>query len=519
MRRRDVLRAGVGALSLPLVGGAATARRDDTTHTTTPYEPLGSVTIDGAAEAVVNEDGTVAFLAVGDGFATVDIADPTSPSVLAERRGLSPEGSDQTLQTILDVKYADDLLVVPGPAQSGPIAGFFLYDVTDPASPERLSWYSMPFVLHNVDFDGSYVYATGLNGARNPLSIVDVTDPTDPQPGSRWSPIDYGHGWEDFESFQTLHDVTVQGDYAYCAYWDAGVFVLDVSDRTDPRFVGHVGDYTPEELQDLPQSAGLEPPGNAHYVAVNDDASIMAEGGESWDLQSDDGEGGPSGIELFDLSDPASPEKLATIEPPKTADASYSAGTWTTSHNFELTGDRLYSSWYQGGVMIHDISDPANPDRLVWWRDPDELAFWTARLAVDDEFFVASAYAVPGTNTSGLYTFPDRAGEQVDPSSLVVAPEDDLPTRTTTRTTTTSATTRTTTTSATTRTTTTSATTRTTTTAGDEQTPATTTTTAGDTGGSPDEAIPGFGPVATLVGMGVGAAGYLRRRRRRREQD
>ncbi|WP_439028509.1 hypothetical protein [Haloarchaeobius sp. DT45] len=493
MRRRDVLRAGAGTLTLRLFGGTATGQRGRSSRTAAPYEPLGSVDIDGAAEAVVNDDGTVAYVAAGDGFATVDISDPTAPTVLAERRGLSPEGTDLELQSILDVKYADDVLVVPGPAQSGSLEGFFLYDVSDPVTPERLSWYEMPFVLHNVDFDGEYVYVTGLNGARNPLGIVDVTDPTDPQPASRWSPIDYGHGWEAFESFQTLHDVFVQNDVAYCAYWDAGVFIVDVSDRTAPVFVSHLGDYTPAELQDLPQSAGLEPPGNAHYVAVNDDATILAEGGESWDLQSGDGDGGPSGIELFDITDPTTPEPRSTIEPPKTADASYNSGTWTTAHNFELTGDRLYSSWYQGGVMIHDVSNPTNPQRIAWWRDPERLAFWTARLAVPGEFFVGSTHSAPQTNTTGLYTFPDRAGEQAGPSSLVVAPEAELPPRTT-------------------RTSTPDPTTV-------PGTDPAATGTAGDdtTQGAPDEAIPGFGPVAALVGLGLGAVGYSRRQRNQRD--
>ena len=41
------------------------------------------------------------------------------------------------------------------------------------------------------------------------------------------------------------------------------------------------------------------------------------------------------GIELYDVTDTASPEHLATIDPPPTADANIN-GVWTTAHNFEV---------------------------------------------------------------------------------------------------------------------------------------------------------------------------------------
>lgn len=239
---------------------------------------------------------------------------------------------------------------------------------------------------------------------------------------ARWSPLDADEKWSDTHPFtRILHDVYVQGDYAYLAYWDAGTFVVDVSDPTDPSFVSRVGEYSYDELVELSndrerlQSAYGEAPGNAHYVTVNEDATVMGVGAEGWDDPSTDARG-PGGIDLYDVSDVADPERKATIEPPEAADETRQ-GTWVTSHNFDIVGDRLYSSWYQAGVKIHDVSDPANPEQLAWWRKPDEAVFWTAQVAKPGEFFVASSYGVKGA-TPGLYTFPDRAGEQADPPSL-----------------------------------------------------------------------------------------------------
>ncbi|MFB6227235.1 MAG: hypothetical protein ABEH88_01405 [Halobacteriales archaeon] len=68
-----------------------------------------------------------------------------------------------------------------------------------------------------------------------------------------------------------------------------------------------------------------------------------------------------------------------------------SGGLWTTAHNFEIHGDRLYSSWYRAGVKIHDISDPGSPELLAWWLRPRETSFWTAQVGVPGEFFIASS--------------------------------------------------------------------------------------------------------------------------------
>ena len=92
-------------------------------------------------------------------------------------------------------------------------------------------------------------------------------------------------------------------------------------------------------------------------------------------------------------------------------------GVWTTTHNFDIRGDRLFSSWYQGGVKIYDISDPTDPEQLVWWRKPEETAFWTAKRATDG-VFIASSMGRNNDGKGGLYTFPNRRGQQQNPPAL-----------------------------------------------------------------------------------------------------
>jgi hypothetical protein len=72
-------------------------------------------------------------------------------------------------------------------------------------------------------------------------------------------------------------------------------------------------------------------------------------------------------------------------------------------------------------VKRHDVTEPSAPREETWWRDPAEASFWTAQLARAGEregFFVASSRGVDDVPTR-LYTFPDHAGEQADPPSVL----------------------------------------------------------------------------------------------------
>ena len=425
MRRRDVLRAAGGTFALGTVGtvpSAANASQES-------YGPLGSISIDGATEAVVGDEGSVAYVAATTGFATVDISTPSEPEILAEQRDILADRETGPLSTIHDVKVEGDRLVVAGPANAkqDALSGFALYDVSDPASPELLAFHETDYPLHNCFVRDGIVYLTANDTDRNPLVMVDVSG-DEPEEVGRWSILDHDEAWGEVDWFlRVLHDVWVQDGIAYLAQWDAGTWIVDVSDPANPEFVSNIRADRREALAQLDEqeainTEAIEPPGNDHYTQVSEDGTLLAIGMESWDRGSTEDVGGPSGIELWDISDPGSPERRSRIEPPPTLEPTI-GGVWTTSHNFELAGDRLYSAWYQGGVKIFDVSDPANPEELIWWRDPEQAAFWTARLAIpstgeDDGFFVASSYGVSNGIEEGLFTFPDRAGQQADPPSL-----------------------------------------------------------------------------------------------------
>jgi hypothetical protein len=427
MRRRELLRAGAALLgSAAVLGAGSGAARPARAHPG-PYEPYGLVDLPGTKEAVVSPDGATAFVATTTGYATVDVSAPDRPRVLADVREPLADREDGPLRGIQDVKLdaSRDRLVVVGPANPlpGALAGVLVVDVSDPAAPREVAFHETSFPVHNCDVADGRAYLTGNDGDRNPLVVLDVRD--EPTVVGRWSVLDADARWSVVSAtLRPLHDVHVRDGRAYCSLWDAGTWILDVADPADPVVLGRAGGLPRRELAAVPEGrrrrAATEAPGNAHSAATDESGTLLAVGRESWATAPD--RPGPSGVDLYDVSDPADPVRRATVEPPPTPDPTF-AGVWTTAHNIDLRDGRLYSAWYQGGVKRHDVSDPSNPRELSWWRDHRVARFWTARLAVPSSrggFFVASSMGV-GDVPARLYTFPDHAGTQADPPALNVS--------------------------------------------------------------------------------------------------
>jgi len=513
MRRREYLRSAVGAAGLAgLVTTAAPALGADDASSTNDetFAPLGALALDSrrVAEGVTTPDGRYAFVATFTGFRVVDLADPANPTVVAGRDDITPE--EDPMENIKDVKYDGGRLLIAADVGS-PFTGVALFDVSDPTEPALVGGYETGYAIHNCDLQGDYAYLT----TGRELEVVDVGG--DPEAVARWSVVDYDEGYADVSTgYRNLHDMYVQGDYAYLAYWDAGAWILDVSDPTDPTYVGHGADHSLKELLAATDARDgafrLEPPGNAHYVQPNDDGSLLAVGTESWNVQRNDDEaddpGGPGGITLWDTADPSAPERLTTIDPPPVPDgepATYS-GYWTTAHNFDIAGDYLYSSWYQGGVKVHDISDPDSPEELAHWRDGEVTQFWTAQVGVAGEYFVATNYRNPsgGSDGFGLYVFPDPTGDQATGTPSARSPtETAAPTATPSGSTPTA------------RPSPTDPPTDSPTPTATDTPPATATpTTTADEGGPTDTTTaggPGFGPLATVTAFGAGTWRLLHR--------
>jgi hypothetical protein len=417
IRRRPFLRGVAGTVGFTLAG------TETATAAEPSYSPLGSINIEGAKEAVVGENNTV-YVAATDGFAIVDVSDPTSPSIIAEQRDILADVEGGPLKSIADVKIDGDRLLVAGPAYPDSRESYFgavaVYDVSDPSDPALLRWKETEMFHHNVFIRDGIAYLTGNGVQGHPLVMLNVETLEE---RGQWSLTDTAPKWKEVpSSLWQLHDVWVQDGVAYPSYWDAGTWMVDVSDPTQPTPITKVRGRPPSALTDLTRSEEkkmntelFEPPGNDHTPTVNDDATLLGIGRESGDVPPEDPQAGPGGIELFDISQASQPTSLSRIDPPTVPESDH----WTTAHNFEIVGDRLYASWYAGGVGLFNVSDPSDPTEIRSWRDPKTTSFWTAQAVRPGEFFIASSWVDPSTDTvsvgkkkgARLYTFPEPALE------------------------------------------------------------------------------------------------------------
>ncbi|WP_018256600.1 LVIVD repeat-containing protein [Halomicrobium katesii] len=417
MRRRPLLRtlgSGLALGSAGLASGHPTATSDGTPPAETPdSQPLGTVSIENVREMVLNLDGTVAYVATVDGFAVVDVSDPTEMRVLARERLLA-DHADGPLSGIWDLHCDGDRLLVAGPANGGrdSVRGFGYVDVSDPADPELLAEHEVDFYTHNCVLADGVGYFTGGGLDGSPLVVADPESGTEL---ARWSVVDVDDRWAELPfGMVNLHDVWVHDDRAYLAYWDAGTWCLDVSDPGEPTLVSRVRGRPLDDLLDVTnrRRERTEPPGNDHFVTVNETGDLLGIGTESWAAAS--GSTGPGGIAFYDVTDPAEPTRLGAIDPPPTPDPTR-GGVWTTAHNFELVDGRCYAAWYQGGVTVHDVTDATDPVERFHWRDAGRGKFWTAQLAAPGEFFLGASIGAFGVNTaadspleSALFAFPDQ---------------------------------------------------------------------------------------------------------------
>lgn len=420
MHRRAFLRATVSSTvtvaSVPSLARGRTTIPAAQSAQDGSFQPLGRVAVDGIKEVVVPDD-EIAYAAVTDGVATIDVGDPEDPSVLADRRDLLDRREDGPLTAVWDAKVDGEQLVAVGPAHPGDVglAAAVFYDVSDPAAPTRLGVHETDYPIHNCAFVDGVCYLTGNRPDRSEL--VAVAAGASPSELGTWSIADHDERWLDVSrGLWPLHDVFVQDDVAYLAHWDAGTWLVDVADPSDPSLLSRVRGRPAADLAALPEQdvrvEAIVPPGNDHYAAVDADGSLLGIGEESWALDTEAESGGPGGVELWDISTPTAPRRLATIEPPATPDPTY-GGVWTTAHNFAFADGRLYAAWYRGGVRVFDVTDPAAPTELAAWRDADQASFWTAQTA--GNAVVAPSVGYPDDVTEqALFTFPEPAGRPTE---------------------------------------------------------------------------------------------------------
>lgn len=276
--------------------------------------------------------------------------------------------------------------------------GMAVYDISNPAAPRQIGF--MPVEgggIHRIWYvGGRWAYASVLlDGFTDYIFMtIDMADPANPKPvGRYWIPGMNTAGGETPDWAPTrrygLHHPTVSGDLAYCAWRDAGMVTLDVSDRANPKLVAHTN---------------WSPPfgGGTHNCLALPDRDLLVVLDEA---VLDNCEDGIKLIWLFDNRVPSHPISISTFPTP--AEADYAAkGAHFGPHNIHenrpdafVSSETIFATYQNAGVRVFDIRDqyrpvetaafvPPKPPRLVDHRPNRPLVIQSCDVYVDKEGLV-----------------------------------------------------------------------------------------------------------------------------------
>jgi len=258
----------------------------------------------------INMHGTTAYV-TGDsmGFRTIDVSNPSAPSVLASvRNGTGMFGNFAAYPLV----YLSIFAVNPG----GTTGGIVILNVTDPTNPVELG------NLISSAYQGSegivvvfpYAYVVNQNAGR--VDVFDVSIPATPT------------------HVTALTDASLVGDRQMVYYSDhlymgntatGGVQIVDITTRTSPTLGSplSVGDF----------AGGISISGARMYFTNGNY-------GQLW---------------VYDLADPALPSLVTTISDARL----YYSSLSTISGNYLYSPTSTNNSG--GGVTVVDISTPASP--------------------------------------------------------------------------------------------------------------------------------------------------------------
>jgi len=302
--------------------------------------------------------------------------------------------------------------------------GAFIYDITNPDAPVLANWYNPgnnqqfleAIVVGNRGYFGS---GTGNGG----VHIVDLTNPYSPV---LLGTVDSTHG----NGHNIIHEMMVisQGGKSYLIenynQLSSSTKIIKIIDVTNPAAPVFKWDLNPTdatwvhafhvrgnrmytsgwggkvEIYDIANLATQAPTllgainGNStnHSTWTSEDGNYLYSCRETLD----------GDVRVYNVFDPSNPLLIKSI---KAADLGLNA---ITPHNPVVMGNKLYVAWYQAGLQVFDISNPADPKRIGQY-DTFQPAF-----APTEEERAALANTDPWDMICGMTSFQNALPSSYD---------------------------------------------------------------------------------------------------------
>jgi len=306
-------------------------------------------------------------------FTAVDVTDPRNPKMVVQTDLPHADVRSNSLDVV------GDIMAVAYQTKKWGMkpAGFDLFDISKPEQPKLISHFDTSGPqsrgAHCVFFvDGEYVHLTSGAPDFEPTHqkddqfyrIIDVRNPSQPAEVGRWwypgtrkgdsAPPPPRH--PKFDGGYRPHNTNVypqKPDRAYVAYIDGGAWILDISDKSKPKPVGH--------LQYSPPYNGF-----THTVLPLIERGLLVISDE---CVRDNGEDWPKLTWVVDARVESNLVPIATLPLPP-MDVFAKRGGRYGSHNLHenLPGpcsfrseNLVFGTFFNGGVRAFDLSNPLQP--------------------------------------------------------------------------------------------------------------------------------------------------------------
>jgi hypothetical protein len=313
------------------------------------------------------------------GWAIFDVTDPTDPTMVK-----FIDGPANTSTWQLDI--ADNLMItsydaVPtswggDPDQPHAPEAILIWSLEDPVNPKQIGSFTTGGGTHrNGYFGGDYVHlSANLPGYQGELyMIVDISDPANPVEVGRFATAGMKDGDTTPYDQGRLHGpADVRGDTAFLPMGGSGFIIANIEDPANIEEISRLDFgplFGPTHLSVHTTTPYLE-----KGLAIVNSEAIAENCGEALNFAG-----------LVDIADLAAPRLLSAFpmpQPPAREPLDYfcTRGGRFGPHNqnqlqhnpsVENQTDRVYMTYFNGGLRIFDISTPVNPQEVGWFLPPD----------------------------------------------------------------------------------------------------------------------------------------------------
>jgi hypothetical protein len=303
-------------------------------------------------------------------FNVSDIENPTFVSSLRLDAGFEPdiEVSDDGKWAFWETQRFPLSAETPKPDPGANLQrGIHIVDISDKANPRWAGFQPVtPDGPHSITyasiggrhivFSSTYAFAYAYGGVNVPgtqrliIYELDASGPVatlrelasyiDPEAVSM-SVQDRGRMPHDVSV--SVHPFTGR-TYAYIAYWDLGVIIVDVTDPAKPTRVGQANDFGPAKYKAVHMARQFaEPIDGRVIVVVEPEISGQPDTGY---------------MTMVDVSDPTAPKYVSSWKIPGNASSSIGG-----PHYFDVRAGRVAMAHYGAGFWVFDVHDRENLER------------------------------------------------------------------------------------------------------------------------------------------------------------